>query len=73
MINLATAYHDRLADGDLRPDAAQEAALVVLQDFAAELAGYKPRPAGLLRRFFSDTTAPRGLYLLARSDAANRC
>ncbi|MGB9154318.1 MAG: cell division protein ZapE [Alphaproteobacteria bacterium] len=63
MINLTTAYHDRLADGDLRPDAAQEAALVVLQDFAAELAGYKPRPAGLLRRFFSDTAAPRGLYL----------
>jgi cell division protein ZapE len=63
MINLTAAYHARLVDGDLRPDAAQEQALVVLQKLANALRDYKPRPYGLLSRFLANAAAPRGLYL----------
>jgi cell division protein ZapE len=63
MINLAADYDARLAAGDLRPDAAQQAALAVLQTFAEGLRGYRPRRANLFTRFFADIHAPQGLYI----------
>ena len=64
MTSLSTAYQARLSAGDLRPDPAQEAALLVLQDFAASLVGHKPRGTGLLGRLFTPPApTPRGLYL----------
>ena len=64
MMNLATTYEARLAEGDLRPDPAQQAALAILQDFAVRLRDYQPRSPTLLNRLFGKATpAPRGLYI----------
>ncbi|MDR3450037.1 MAG: cell division protein ZapE [Alphaproteobacteria bacterium] len=64
MINLATAYNERIDAGELHPDAAQQAALGVLQSFADGLRGYKPARPGLVARWLGGgMPAPRGLYI----------
>jgi cell division protein ZapE len=55
MGTLRAAYNLRLAEGVLRPDAAQEAALVELERLERELAA----PRGL----FGKAATPRGVYL----------
>jgi cell division protein ZapE len=55
MGTLRAAYNLRIAEGVLRPDAAQEAALVELGRLEAELAA----PRGLFRK----AATPRGVYL----------
>jgi cell division protein ZapE len=64
MTAFTTAYHDRLAAGDLRPDPAQEAALSVLEELAVHLEGYKISKQGFFQRFLSDLPpSPKGLYI----------
>jgi cell division protein ZapE len=48
---MQTAYHSLLEDGSLRPDAAQEEALKLLQEFADQLCGYLPPSSNLLKRW----------------------
>ena len=61
MTNLSTLYAQKIADGDLRPDPAQEA---VLPQFDRISAGLQAEPVkrGLFRRA-SPAPAPKGLYL----------
>ena len=64
MTKLADAYEARLAEGDLRPDPAQQAALPLLQDFVVQLQNYRPRSQTTFNRLFGKVTpVPHGLYI----------
>lgn len=54
------AYERRLADGELKPDAAQAAVVARLQALASALAGAKPPRWAFWKK---PPAAPRGLYL----------
>jgi cell division protein ZapE len=54
---LLNGYSALVAKGELKPDAAQEAAVTRLQALALALRKYRPR------RFFGSSTPPRGIYL----------
>lgn len=56
MSALRAAYADRLARGEIRPDAAQEKGLAALVRLEADLADARPS-------FFRKPEAPRGVYL----------
>jgi cell division protein ZapE len=55
---LLNGYRALIANGELKPDAAQEQAVSRLQALASALRKYRPR-----RFFFGSSTPPRGLYL----------
>ena len=57
---LLTRYRAAIKQGELKGDAAQEAAILRLQKLARALKGYKPGPRGIFRRV---QTPPRGLYI----------
>ena len=63
MIDLNTAYQERLAAGDLHADAAQLAALAILQKFAERLEHYDPKPPSLWARLFAPPAPLHGLYI----------
>lgn len=66
MFDLAISYQERLAAGDLQPDPAQQAALVVFQRFAESLQASATAKSGLWARLFSSPAPPppqQGLYL----------
>jgi cell division protein ZapE len=64
MINLESAYQERIEAHQLRPDPAQLVALAVLQDFATRIDGYRPTSPSLWKRLFAAAPAhPKGLYL----------
>ena len=64
MSSLATAYRNQIADGNLRPDPAQDAALEKLQAFAERLQNYRPSLPGPFDFWFArPNPAPRGFYL----------
>src|SRR5262249_19496175 len=59
LMSFLTRYRKAVADGTLKPDAAQEKAAAKLQALGAALKSYRPG-----RRFFGGMRkAPRGLYL----------
>ncbi len=60
---LRAAYDERLAAGEIRPDAAQDAALRALLRLEGELAKATAPSTGLKRLFRKSEAAPRGLYL----------
>ena len=47
---LQKAYHTRLADGELQLDVAQQTAVLILAEFAAQLEGYDPSSRGFWAR-----------------------
>jgi len=55
-MSVMARYRAALAEGHLKPDAAQEAAALRLDHLAAEIAAYRPG-------FFCRKTPPRGLYI----------
>ena len=59
--SLNSAYRDRLASGDIKPDAAQEAALKALTRLESELNAQGEPAFGLA--LFRKPKAPRGIYL----------
>jgi cell division protein ZapE len=65
MSDLAQAYQSRIDAGDLHADAAQQAALGVLQNLAERLTGYRPQAKrGFWASLFSDAPPlPKGLYI----------
>lgn len=61
MAVLAGQYQARVASGEAKPDAAQEAVLAKLDGLAEALRTAQPK--GLLARFRKAEAAPRGLYI----------
>ncbi|QGZ96740.1 cell division protein ZapE [Terricaulis silvestris] len=57
MTSVLAAYRDRLASGDLAPDAAQEAVAMRLDALAEDIARWRPDA------WLGKTTPPRGLYI----------
>lgn len=60
MPKLIERYRAGVASGEIKPDAAQEAAVRRLQELASELKTYKP---GRRTFFFAANPVPRGLYI----------
>ena len=61
---LRASYQARIATGELRPDPAQGEALMLLENFAARLDGYRPPPRGWKRLFARRHPLPAsGVYL----------
>ncbi|HEU0117037.1 MAG TPA: cell division protein ZapE [Alphaproteobacteria bacterium] len=64
---LKNAFESRLSAGELRPDAAQQEALGVLEEFAASIDGYRPPSNSLVSRLIKAIAhkppPSHGLYL----------
>jgi len=60
MPKLIERYREAIASGEIKADAAQEAAAKRLQQLATALTAYKPGRRGF---FFAPKPAPRGLYI----------
>jgi cell division protein ZapE len=63
-VSLLASHQARIAAGELRPDPAQQAALMALEKLAGELTRYKPQTANWLQRLWGNASpVPKGLYL----------
>ena len=60
---LLQAYENRIAAGELHPDAAQRAAVVRFADLAEQIAVWTRSRRGLGRFFRASQQAPKGLYV----------
>lgn len=62
---LTRHYQEKLGDGSLKPDVAQQAVLVRLSALAAALNGNPPTPPSRLGKWFGKSAAapPKGLYI----------
>jgi cell division protein ZapE len=63
MGNILDGYRQRLADGELEPDAAQADVAARLDALDAQLASYRPHIGFLSQLFAKPSEPPRGLYI----------